>query len=85
MGRDTLRKVRNTFREVRDGSGHPPRGSRRVCTPSMRSGIGRDTLPEVRDISGHPPGGPGRVGTPSGRSETLSGRFETGWDTLREV
>ena len=44
-----------TLPNVRDGSGDPPRGPKRVVTTSRRSGTVRETLPEVWDESGDPP------------------------------
>ena len=72
---------RCTLEEVRDGSGDPRGGPRRVGGPSVRFGKVRWTLGEVRDESldigevrdrwVDPRGGPRRVGGPSGRLGTV--------------
>ena len=91
MGRGTLRDVQNrsgTIGKIRDGSGDPLGGPRRVERTSGRSGTGRGNLGEVRYGSGtlgkvlygswDPRRGRGRVGGPNRRSGT-------GWGTLGEA
>ena len=50
--------------EVRDGSGHPRRGTGPVGKTFLRSGTGWGTIGEVWDGLGDPRGGLGRVGEP---------------------
>ena len=64
-GRETFEEVRDgsgNLPEVRDGTGDPLRGQGRVKGPLGRSATGRGTLPELWDGLEDTFGGPGRVG-----------------------
>ena len=58
---------REVFPVVRDRSGGPCRGQRRVKRPTRKSGMGQEAHQEVRDESRGPPRGAGLVGRTSRR------------------
>ena len=69
---------RETFPQVRDGSGDALGGLEQVGGTPVRYATGPGTLLEVQDMSGDNPGGPGRV-------EGHSRRSGTGQGTIAEI